>query len=309
MRHIGVMATLPAPLQRRVEAIAAASLDAPSLPGVDFARPTGAPALFAPNSVSWRVMKNPLALMIGGVAGVILELAEPRVRTGVWEHTNFRTDPVARMKRTGHAAMVTVYAPAEAARTMIDAVSRRHAAISGLTPGGAPYAASDPELLNWVQATASFGFLESYRRFVQRLPPEQCDQFYAEGAGAALLYGATGAPRSALEVEALFTRMGEKLEASDIVFEFLSIVRRAPLLPSRTLQRLCVRAAVEITPSWVRDRLGLGARFGLPAGGETLLHALGMAGDRLVLTNAPPAQACVRLGLPTDYLYRPAKAA
>src|SRR5215475_5426593 len=103
----------------------------PGRPALDFAAPSGAPALFAPHSVTWRVMKNPLALMVGGIAGVILELAEPRVRTGVWEHTNFRTDPVARMKRTGHAAMVTVYAPAEAARTMIEAVSRRHAAISG----------------------------------------------------------------------------------------------------------------------------------------------------------------------------------
>src|SRR5262249_43982297 len=158
----------------------------------------------------------------------ILELAEPRVRTGVWEHTNFRSDPVARMKRTGHAAMVTVYAPAETARTMIAAVSRRHAAISGVTPGGAPYAAADPELLDWVQATASFGFLESYRRFVQPLSPEQCDRFYAEGAPAAALYGATGAPRSALEAEALFTRFADKLEASDIVFEFLAIVRQAP---------------------------------------------------------------------------------
>ena len=68
---------------------------------VDFSTPAGAEALFAPDSVSWRVMKNPVALIVGGVAAVILELAEPRVRTGVWEHTSFRRDPVTRMRRTG----------------------------------------------------------------------------------------------------------------------------------------------------------------------------------------------------------------
>jgi hypothetical protein len=49
------------------------------------------PALFEPDSVTWRVMKNPVALVVGGFAAVILELAEPRVRSGVWEHTSFRT--------------------------------------------------------------------------------------------------------------------------------------------------------------------------------------------------------------------------
>src|SRR5690606_20623758 len=77
---------------------------------VDFASPPGEPALVGPDSVAWQVFRNPVALFVGGVAAVVLELAEPRVRTGVWEHTTFRTDPLTRMERTGLAAMVTVYA-------------------------------------------------------------------------------------------------------------------------------------------------------------------------------------------------------
>jgi len=87
----------------------------PGMLVVDFATPAGAAALFAPDSVTWRVMKNPVALMVGGIAGVILELAEPRVRTGVWEHTTFRSDPAGRIRRTGYATMVTIYGPAETA--------------------------------------------------------------------------------------------------------------------------------------------------------------------------------------------------
>jgi uncharacterized protein (DUF2236 family) len=59
------------------------------------ALPAGEPALAAPDSVSWRVFKNPVSLFVGGVTAVILELAEPRVRTGVWEHSSFRARSAA----------------------------------------------------------------------------------------------------------------------------------------------------------------------------------------------------------------------
>ena len=86
---------------------------------VDFTRPAGESALVSPDSVSWRVFKNPIALYVGGITAVLLELAEPRVRTGVWEHTTFRTDPIPRMERTGLAAMVTVYGARSEAERMI----------------------------------------------------------------------------------------------------------------------------------------------------------------------------------------------
>ena len=72
---------------------------------VDFSTPVGEAALISAQSVSWRVFKNPVTMFIGGVAAVILELAEPCVRTGVWEHSRFRKDPVGRLQRTGAAAI------------------------------------------------------------------------------------------------------------------------------------------------------------------------------------------------------------
>jgi uncharacterized protein (DUF2236 family) len=251
------------------------------------------------------VMKNPVALMIGGIAGVIMELAEPRVRTGVWEHTRFRQDPAGRVQRTGYAALATVYAPAEAARALIARVNAMHARISGETLAGLAYRSDDPELLTWVHATAGFGFLEAYHRFVRPLSLAERDQFYAEGAPVAALWGAPDAPISATEVESLFQRMRPKLERSDIVFEFLAIMKRAPLLPAlaRPIQRAAVRAAVDITPSWARDILGLSSRFNLPFGGVMFLRTLGAAAERIAI-DAPPAQASARMGLPADYLYR-----
>jgi uncharacterized protein (DUF2236 family) len=249
-------------------------------------------------------MKNPVALMVGGIAGVILELAEPRVRTGVWEHTSFRRDPAGRIRRTGYATMVTIYAPAEAARDLAANVSRRHALIGGETPAGEAYRADDDELLTWVHATAAFGFLEAYCRFVHPLSAAERDQFYEEGTIAAELFGVRAPPHTAREVAALFDAMRPKLERSEIMFEFLSLLKQAPLLPTlaRPFQRVAIRAAIEIIPAWARDVLGLSDKR-LPLGGQTALRALGAAAERVPLESAPPAQACVRLGRSAKSLY------
>src|SRR5690242_5991550 len=123
---------------------------------VDFTQPAGEPALIAADSVSWIVFKNPVATFIGGITAVILELAEPRVRAGVWDHTTFRTDPRTRLRRTGLAAMVSVYGSKSVAETMIAGVTRAHGRVSGVAANGEAYHANQQELLDWVQATASF---------------------------------------------------------------------------------------------------------------------------------------------------------
>lgn len=277
-----------------------------SYPSADFTTPAGEPALAGPESVSWRIFKNPVALFAGGVAAVLLELAEPSVRTGVWEHTDFRRDPVRRLERTGLAAMVTVYGARSIAERMIAGVVAMHARVQGTTPAGEPYRANDPRLLTWVQATAAFGFIEAYRHYVRPLTSAEIDQAYAEGAPAAALYGARDAPRSDAERRALFEAMRPRLEPSPIVFEFLAIMRDAPVVPwaLRPLQRLLIWAAVELVPDWVRDRLGLGPAFGLRSWERRLVRLLGMVADRVVLPGSPAVQSCRRLGLPAGHLYR-----
>jgi uncharacterized protein (DUF2236 family) len=245
-------------------------------------------------------------LFIGGVAAVLLELAEPRVRHGVWDHSSFRTDPLTRLQRTGLAAMMTVYGPQSAARAMIGSVSRMHAKVAGTTSTGTPYRADDPELLTWVQATASFGFLEAYAAYAHPLSNAERDLYYAEAAPLAALYGATGAPSSQGEFHALFRAMRPKLEASPTIFKFLHIMRRVPALPAiaRPAQLLLIRAAVEILPHGLAGHLKLGHKWRLRSWERPLVKAVAAAADRLLLRSAPPVQACLRLGLPENYLYR-----
>jgi uncharacterized protein (DUF2236 family) len=244
-------------------------------------------------------------LFIGGVTAVLLELAEPRVRTGVWNHTTFRQDPLPRLRRTGVAAMMTVYGPRSRTEAMIAGVAKLHGRVSGLTPDGQPYRADDPELLDWVHATASFGFVEAYHAYVRRLSDAERDSFYAEGRPSSRLYGALGAPASRDDLDMLLEGMRGKLEPSPIVFEFLDIMRRVPLLPRplAPVQHLLLKAAVEILPSWVRECLGLDERWTLRPWQRHVVRHSGTIADRILLRSAPAVQSCRRLGLPDDYLY------
>lgn len=296
---------LPATLQRRLEAASSRLLHPTDGPSIDFAQPRGAPALVAPDSVSWRIFKNPIALLVGGITAVILELAEPTVRTGVWEHSSFARDPLTRLRRTGLAAMMTVYGPRSLAEPMIATVVRRHSRVAGQTPAGTPYSASDPMLLTWVHATAAYGFARAYSAYCEHLGGADLDAFYAEGMSAAQLYGATHAPSSRAELDRLFLAMYDRLESSPIVFKFLDIMRETPALPKPLfwMQKHLVRAAVELIPERVRERLGLDERYGAERRDVLCTKLAGGIANRLVLHEGPAAQSCLRLGLPINYLY------
>jgi uncharacterized protein (DUF2236 family) len=296
---------LPCILQRKLDGAAGAILNPRNGRTIDFTRPTGEAALFPPDSVSWRIFKNPVALLVGGIAAVILELAEPSVRTGVWEHSSFRKDPMGRMQRTGLAAMVTVYGARSVAEPMIAGVVQMHAKVAGRTPAGVAYSAADAHLLTWVQATATFGFTEAYSRFVHPLGAAELDALYREGAPVSRLYGAFDAPRSDAQRRALFDSMRGRLEPSPIIFQFLQIMRATPAIPASPLwmQRMLVRAAVDMIPEWMRECLGLTEHYGLRPFERRIVRLVGGVSDRIILAESPAVQSCLRLGLPITYLY------
>ena len=277
------------------------------LPKIDFLRPAAAPALYAPDSLAWQIYKNPVSLFIGGIAAVLLELGEERVRTGVWNHSTFPTDPIARMRRTGLAAHVSVYAPVPVAEKLIGAVVRMHDRVEGHTPRGTPYRANDPVLLNWVQCTATYGFMEAYAAFCRPFSDAERDQHYAESQASARLFLATGAPRSVREQREQFAAMRPHLEPHPIVFEFLDIVNRAPALPwpVRLMQPMMIRAGISVLPQWVIERLELnGPQWQLNDRERRILQRLGAWLERVPIPFSPPVQSCRRLGLPAGYLYR-----
>jgi uncharacterized protein (DUF2236 family) len=263
---------------------------------MDFSAPAGEPALAPVGGVSWRVFANPVPLFIGGVAAVLLELAEPSVRSGVWDHSSFRRDPATRLRRTGFAAMMTVYGPRSAAERMIAQVVRMHDRVEGVTAAGLRYRANDPHLLDWVQATAVFGFTEAYHLYAVPLSQAEKSAAFAEGQAAARLYGAADAPRSWEAWERLLAQTAPRLEGSAVLTEFLDIMSEAAILPSplRGLQRLFVHAAVEMTPEPVRSFPQLRGR-GLRAAEGQVVRLLGALAGKVPLNDLPAAQAARRM--------------
>ncbi|MEJ2625258.1 MAG: hypothetical protein P8Z80_12150, partial [Pseudolabrys sp.] len=83
------------------------------------------------------------------------------------------------------------------------------------------------------------------------------------------------------------------------------IMRRAPVFPAplKPARRMLVRAAVEMTPLELRRKLGL-EDAGLRIGERALVRLAGRLADRIVIDASPAVQACKRMGLPRDYLYR-----
>jgi uncharacterized protein (DUF2236 family) len=264
---------------------------------VNYLEPKGDPGLYGPASVAWRVHANPIALAVGGVAAVILELAEPRVRSGVWDHSTFRTDPLARMQRTGEAAMITTYGPTAAAKARIAMVTRMHQRVGGATPEGQAYQAMDPELLTWVHVTAGYGFLNAYIRYVDPgLSRADQDRYYAEGASLGRAFGAVEVPTSVAEVETCVAAMRPKLRPHPIIGEFLDLVSRtSPIgLAGRVLQPLVVEASIDLLPAWARDQLQLPDRPLRRRAAKPLIRGLARLARRLPAEI--PQQAYARMG-------------
>ena len=274
--------------------------------GCNFSTPVGEPAMVPSSSVSWRVFSNPVSVYVGGIAAVLLEFGDARVRAGVWDNSSFRQDPRERMRRTGAAAMVTVFAARSEFEALAARVNAIHRQIAGQTPEGQPYRADDPELLLWVHVTAAFAFLSAYTRFVEPLSVEEANQFYVEAADAGALYGVVDAPRSQAEVAALFEEALPRMTRSPVIHDFLHRARTARILqpPLRPLQRLIVRAALTLVPNDFRAKTGLEKEPRATAAEVALVKRLARLASQLELPTSPWDLACARLGLPRDYLQR-----
>ncbi|MBK6800602.1 oxygenase MpaB family protein [Novosphingobium sp.] len=274
---------------------------------INFASPAGEPALLAPDSVQWRIYKNQIALGIGGIAAVLLEFAEPRIRSGVWDHSTYKADPIGRSRRTGTVALLACYGPASLAKQVIAGVTRMHARVTGETPAGEAYKALDPVLLDWVAATAAYGFLTAYDRFVAPLPQADQDRFLRDSEAVGSQFGARRTPQSVDDFMAMLEELEPRFEPHPILFEFLDIIESGTAAPSipRFLHRAVARAAVSLLPPRVRARLELGSHYDLRLTDRLALKLAGRMADRKFDPASPPAQACTRLGLPADFLYRP----
>lgn len=113
---------------------------------------------FGPRAVARRVHGDVTCMMVGGIAGLLLQMLHPAALAGVWDHSNFRTDMHGRLRRTARFMAVTTFCGRADAEAMIARVRGIHDHVRGFLADGTPYAANDLALLAWVHLAGASCF-------------------------------------------------------------------------------------------------------------------------------------------------------
>jgi len=243
-------------------------------------------ALFPPGSVIRRVNGDVTAMMIGGIAALLLQMLHPAALAGIWDYSAFREDMVGRLRRTARFIAITTFADQGEALASIARVKAIHERVKGSLPDGAAYAASDPELLAWVHACETWCFLEAWLRFGDPAMSLQDKNVYVSQSGrVAALLGAAPVPATRAEIVALIEVTKPRLRANERTVEARRIVLDPPGLGpfARPVHRLLTNAAIGLLPDWARGMHGLPYRplneFEAAAGATAIARVLRWAFD------------------------------
>ncbi len=225
---------------------------------VDFSQPVGDPGLFGPDSAVWIVHADFTSMLIGGVTALYLQMLEPRVLAGVWDHSNFRQDMHGRLARTAQFISAVSYGGREQALQFIARVRTLHERVRGQLPDGTPYDANDPELLAWVHHTQAYSFLRAHCCYRNPgLAVELQDRYISEYRIVAQALGADGAlasDRPALEQRIEYRRTRALVDERTL--EVARILRQSARQfsgPKAWAGRLFMDSALDMLPPWAQD--------------------------------------------------------
>jgi uncharacterized protein (DUF2236 family) len=238
--------------------------------------------LYADDSITRRVNRENI-LLLGGGRALLMQLAHPMVAAGVDDHSDFRTHPIRRLRRTVLMTMAIVFGERETALAAARTVNRAHARVQG-----SEYRALDPDLLMWVHATLVDSALVTYQAFVQKLSPSDCEDFYQESKLIGELLGIPRGrfPRSLKDFAEYMHRMlseGE-VRVGERAKELGRLVVRPPLrlLPGPVMVPFEVVTA-GLLPASLR------APYGLPWGrGQQRAFKLAVAAVPRIVALTPP---------------------
>jgi uncharacterized protein (DUF2236 family) len=128
-----------------------------------------------------------MLLLGAGPRALLLQLAHPLVAEGVEQHSDFRSDPWARLAATLRSYLRIVYGSTGAARGEIRRLNELHRGVRGPVTDpeararhGARYSARDPELSLWVHATLVDSTIVAYDAWIEPLSAAHRAAFYEE---------------------------------------------------------------------------------------------------------------------------------
>ena len=217
-------------------------------------------ALFARDSVIWRVHGDVTTMLVGGVTSLLLQMLHPSVLAGVWDHSNFRQDMLGRLRRTARFIALTTYGDRDEAMALIARIRGIHNHISGTLPDGGAYSATDPRLLAWVHVTEATSFLDAWIRYSEpRMSIADQDRYFAEIGEIARALGAAPVPATRAEANELIRSFRPELAATARSAEVARILlrQRATHIAVAPVQAVTFQAAIDLLPAWAQRMHGL----------------------------------------------------
>lgn len=218
------------------------------------------PGLFGHDSVARVVNADLGAMMVGGVASLLLQMLHPAALAGVWDHSDFRRDRQGRLKRTARFIAVTTYGGTDVAEATIARIRRIHERVQGVLPDGTAYRANDPALLRWVHVAETWAFLNAHIRYrAPGMPVADQDRYVAEMGVVAAKLGADAVPQTSAELEAGLRGFRPALRYDARTAGVARELLRASDDASGSAYRLIVEGAFDLLPAWAaamhgRDR-------------------------------------------------------
>ncbi len=162
--------------------------------------------LFGPDSVTWKLHREPI-LLLGGLRSLYLQALHPRAVAGVQQNSGYRADPWGRLIRTSNYVGTVIYGTTAEVEQAAARLRRLHSRMTATDPGtGETFRIDEPHLLRWVHVAEVESFLTTATRAGLRLTPDEVDRYYTEQLKAAELVGLDPAtvPATAAEVEAYY---------------------------------------------------------------------------------------------------------
>jgi uncharacterized protein (DUF2236 family) len=221
--------------------------------------------------VTFRINGERLALL-GWSRAILLQLAHPLIAAGVFDHSGFRSSPMAAVSRLYHttqAMLAITFGDARRQAGAIAGIRQIHTRVNGTLPmavgpfpAGTPYSAEDPALLLWVHATLLESMVITYEQLVGPLPPDERDRYCAESLPPSVALGMrdADAPRSWHDLQAYLQQQESSgtivvgPQARQLADAILRTSIPAVLAPARAISGLITAA---LLPPRIRQEYGL----------------------------------------------------
>jgi len=236
---------------------------------------------FTPADPIWRVHAD-AAMFVAGIRALLLQSLHPLAMAGVAGHSGYRGDPWGRLQRTSNFLATTTFGTIKDAEASIERVRGIHERVRGKSPGGHPYAASDPHLLTWVHIAEADSFLRTHQRYAGTpLTPAEADCYVAQSCVVATRLGIIDPPTTVSELDAAIESYRPELEGTPSARDAARFLLLHPPLPwsARPGYGTLAGAGAALLPLWARQQLALPY---LPLAERTIILPLGGAATNVI---------------------------